>query len=74
MELNERIAAWREHRDLTQAEVAAKMKLSPAAIAQWETGETKPTTGNLTTLVESVLDLTMERFYGRVPSRAKRVS
>ncbi len=36
------IRAWREHLELTQADVAAKMGISQAAFAQMEAPEAKP--------------------------------
>jgi len=36
------IRAWREHLELTQAEVAARMEVSQSAFAQMEAPEAKP--------------------------------
>lgn len=80
MDLSARIAAWRElsgrsHRDLAEA-----IELSPAAIYQWEGSGDSITTPSLPHLEAFVaaLGLTMEQFYGRIPSswplRRKRVS
>lgn len=66
MELSERIKRWRESKDLTQAALADRLAISPAAVAQWELGQTTPSTKHLEKLAET-LGVTMERFYGRVP-------
>jgi transcriptional regulator with XRE-family HTH domain len=69
VELCERIARWREHKGLSQQQLASKIGVTVAAVYQWEgTGESKtvPRLENLTALVEA-LGLTMERFYGRLP-------
>jgi predicted transcriptional regulator len=36
------IRAWREHLGLTQSEVAARMEISPAALAQIKAPEARP--------------------------------
>lgn len=69
--LGERIASWREHRGYTQAALAEKLELTPAAIGLWETDKNPPTQKNLQRLVD-VLDLTMTQFWGRVPARKKK--
>lgn len=42
MALQHNIAYWRQKRGLTQRELAAKVGVSGAAIAQYETGKAKP--------------------------------
>ncbi len=38
VKFHERIAHWRGVRGLSQADVARKCKVTPAAVGQWETG------------------------------------
>lgn len=66
MELSERIKRWRDSRGLSQAAVAERLEISPAAVAQWELGQTTPSTKHLEQLAE-VLGVSMVRFYGRAP-------
>ena len=55
MELSERITLWRESRKgLTQAVLAKKIGISPSAVAQWELGQTTPTTDNLAKIAKAV--------------------
>lgn len=80
--LGERIVSWREHRGLTQIELAeliAKARrsrgernatCSPSAVAQWELNQTTPTQANLNALVDA-LDVTHSQFFARVPARKK---
>ena len=71
MDIGARIAAWRKAKNLTQRELAEAVGVSPAAVYQWEgTGETKtaPSHKHLEA-VAAALGITLERFYGRVPSR-----
>lgn len=46
MEMAERIRLARESKGWSQRQLAAKMKRSPSAIAQWETAATAPTIAN----------------------------
>jgi transcriptional regulator with XRE-family HTH domain len=66
VELSERIIRWRESRGLSQAALADKIGVSPSAVAQWELGQTSPSTRHLEKMAE-VIGVTMERFYGRAP-------
>lgn len=71
MDLSSRISSWRKFKGLTHRELAEKIGVSAAAVYQWEgTGESKtsPSQANLEALVDA-LGLTMERFYGKVPTR-----
>ncbi len=72
MDLSERIATWREHKGLSQEELAELVGVTKAAVYQWEDdGEhsTTPTMANLEKIVDA-LGLTLERFFGRLPRRA----
>lgn len=71
MELRERIAKWRHVMGVSQQELARTIGVTPAAIYQWESGETSPRTSNLEHMVR-VFGITMAQFYGRVPSRKVR--
>lgn len=73
IELGERIARWRTHRHLSQAALAAKLELTSGAVANWEVNTAVPTGKNLQRLVDA-LDITMQQFWGRLPSRRKRAS
>jgi transcriptional regulator with XRE-family HTH domain len=66
VELSERITRWREAKGHTQAALAEKLHISPSAVAQWELGQTTPSTKHIERLAE-ILGVSMERFYGRVP-------
>lgn len=69
VELSERIALWRKAKGLTQAELAAAVGVTPAAVYQWEgsgDSRTTPSVGHLEKLV-GALGLTIGQFYGRVP-------
>jgi transcriptional regulator with XRE-family HTH domain len=73
MDLAARIAAWRKARNLTQAGLAKMVGVTRAAVSQWEgAGEkqTEPSQESLRAVVDA-LGLTMERFYGRVPTTKK---
>jgi transcriptional regulator with XRE-family HTH domain len=73
IELGERIARWRESRDLTQAALAAKLGLTAGAVANWEVSTATPTQANLQKLVDA-LDITMAQFWGRVPAKRRKAS
>jgi transcriptional regulator with XRE-family HTH domain len=69
MELGDRVAAWRRYRGWKQSELAARSGLSRAAICQIEgAGEYKssPSQRSLNAIVDA-LDVTLTRFYGRIP-------
>ena len=71
MDVGSRIAAWRNHRRLSQRDLAEAVGVTQGAVAQWEgTGDTKGgiSLDNLNRVV-AALGLSMERFYGRVPKR-----
>lgn len=46
MSLKHKIAYWRAKRNLSQRELADKIGVSQAALAKWETGQSKPTLDN----------------------------
>jgi transcriptional regulator with XRE-family HTH domain len=61
-----RLLQAREMRQLTQAELAAKAGLPPAAISHFETGGRKPSFENLVKLAEA-LSVTTDFLLGREP-------
>jgi transcriptional regulator with XRE-family HTH domain len=70
MELGERIVRWRERYALSQAALAERIGISPAAVAQWELGQTVPTTQNMQKITEA-LGISLHDFWGRVPAKKK---
>ena len=73
MDLGPRIAAWRKARGMTQREVATAIKVSPAAVCQWESAgkyKNPPSVNNLERLV-AMFGLTMLQFYGAIPKKKK---
>lgn len=66
MELGIRLAAWRKSKGLSQGYVAKALGITRAAVSQWEDGTTQPTQDNLARVVE-LFEISMERFYGRLP-------
>lgn len=51
-EFGKTIRAAREARELTQADIARELKVSRAAVGQWEAGETEPKRANLRLLAK----------------------
>lgn len=75
MDVGARIKAWREAKGWTQQQLAERVGVTHAAVYQWEdTGghKTKPSLATLERVV-AVFDISMERFYGRIP-KAKAAS
>jgi transcriptional regulator with XRE-family HTH domain len=71
VELSERIVRWRESRDgLTQAALAKKIGISPSAVAQWELGQTVPTTDNLAKIAKA-LGVSLAAFWGDPPKKKR---
>jgi transcriptional regulator with XRE-family HTH domain len=66
MDLGTRISAWLKVRGMTQKDLAVAVGVSPAAVTAWVKGEYAPGNGNLEAIA-TALDVTMERFYGRIP-------
>lgn len=67
MKLGERISTWRQAQGWTQEKLAKRLKLKPASVAQWEIGDTEPTTGNAQRMAK-LFGITMDDlFYGPVP-------
>lgn len=67
-----RLVYWRKARKLTQAQLAKRIDVTQSALSHWESegdDHTDPSQANLEKLV-GALDLTMEKFYGRLPKVA----
>jgi transcriptional regulator with XRE-family HTH domain len=69
MHLHERLVAWREYKGLLQKTVAERTGISPAGLSKIETGQVNPAYATLEKLVTRGLELSLARFYGRVPKR-----
>lgn len=67
MPLSERVLKWRNLYGWTQAVLAAEVGVSPAAVAQWEIGDTSPTHEHLDALCTS-LGITLSQFWGAIPA------
>lgn len=52
MELKDKLTSLRRENDLTQTELAEKLKVSRQTVSNWETGEALPSTDNLGRLGE----------------------
>jgi transcriptional regulator with XRE-family HTH domain len=61
---SERLRAAREHRKLSQSELAEKAKLQPSAVSHFETGRRSPSFDNLKGLADA-LDVTTDYLIGR---------
>lgn len=73
MVIAKRIVAWRESKGLDQHEFADLVGVTHAAVYQWERGMTSPSLATLEKIAKK-LGVTMERFYGEVPPKAKAAS
>lgn len=73
MTVGARIAAWRKVRNLSQQELAELVEVTHAAVYQWEKRQTTPSQDHLEAVAKA-LGLTMEKFYGRIPSGSARAS
>lgn len=76
MDVGKRIAAWREAKGLTQHQLAERVDVTYAAVFQWEGGSTKKVRPSLASVerIAKALNLTMEEFYGPLPSARKKAS
>jgi transcriptional regulator with XRE-family HTH domain len=72
MDIGTRIAAWRRAKGRTQKAIADAVGVTISAVSRWESGEA-PSHGHLEAAVAS-LGITMARFYGAIPKRARRVA
>ena len=70
MDLGTRISGWLKARGLTQQTLAKLVDVSEGAVSGWVNNEFSPSQASLLALVEA-LNLSMERFYGRVPKAKK---
>jgi transcriptional regulator with XRE-family HTH domain len=81
MQLSKRISLWREAAGLTRAELASLVGVTPAAIHQWECGLRKdgeivpvtPSTRRIMAMA-SVFGISLERFWGEIPSDPQRAA
>ena len=64
MEYNLKLRELREEKKLSQRDVAAKINITPGAVAKWELGYTLPTLENLMALV-NLLGCTTDQLLGR---------
>lgn len=63
MEYNLKLRELRERKRLSQRDVAAKVNVTPGAVAKWELGYTMPTLENLMALV-NLLECTTDQLLG----------
>lgn len=54
MKLGERISEYRQNRNMTQEELAAKLGVTPQAVSKWERGASSPDIGIVTELCTSL--------------------
>ena len=66
MEYRPQIKAMRDRMGMSQRDLAARLGLSPGAVALWELGRNNPTMENLLALAD-VLDCTLDELFGREP-------
>ena len=66
MEYRPQIKEMRDRMGMSQRDLAARLGLSPGAVALWELGRTNPTMENLLALAD-VLDCTLDELFGREP-------
>lgn len=68
MKLSERIRRWRESREpeVTKSELARRVGVSSAAVAQWEGDVTEPKHENVEKIADA-LGLTVAGFWGEPP-------
>lgn len=58
---------------MTKAELARRVDVSSAAVAQWEGGVTEPTHDNVEAIAKA-LDLTLSGFWGEPPDKRAKAS
>lgn len=66
--LGAKIREARNHADLTQAELAKGLEVTPGAVGQWEIGLTKPALDKLTAL-SAILSLSLSELLGLSEAR-----
>ncbi|MBC2592861.1 helix-turn-helix transcriptional regulator [Ruficoccus amylovorans] len=64
-EFKDRLKALRERRQLSQADVAERSGLMPAAISHFETGKRSPSFDNLRKIADA-LDVSVDYLLGRI--------
>lgn len=63
------VAHWRSKADLTQAELARKVGVTPQAVGSWERGDAVPTEENVVRVAHA-LGMSLRRFYAAPPAEA----
>jgi transcriptional regulator with XRE-family HTH domain len=72
VQISKRITRWRESRDgLTKSELARRVGVSSAAVAQWESGNTAPTHEHIEAIVKEV-GISLADFWGAVPPARRK--
>lgn len=66
MDYGPRIKALREELGMSQRDLAKRMAVTPAAVAQWEAGSKKISMDNLLALAD-VLNCSLDALFGREP-------
>lgn len=73
MDIGSRVAGWMQHRGLNQKQLADKSGISRAMMSQVVGRgkyKTNPSQKTLKAIVENGLELSMEQFYGPIPSKS----
>lgn len=71
MDLGERIKTLREERGISQEALAEALDVSRQAVTKWESGASRPSTGNLLALCR-VLEVPLETFTRVAPEQAEK--
>jgi transcriptional regulator with XRE-family HTH domain len=74
VKLNERITRWRESRGLTKSELARRVEVSSAAVAQWENPDGTEPTHKSVEAIAKALDISLSQFWGDPPKRKAKAS
>jgi transcriptional regulator with XRE-family HTH domain len=71
MDVGQRIDAWCKLKSVDHHALAEMVGVTYAAVYQWVTSRTDPSLSMLEKVV-GAFDLTMEEFYGPLPSKVKK--
>ena len=72
MQISERITRWRESREgMTKAKLARACGVSSAAVAQWESGTTTPSTKSIEAIAAAI-GVSVSVFWGEPPATPAR--